>query len=289
RLLVGGVDIWLNNPRRPMEASGTSGMKAQFNGCINISTFDGWWCEAYNGKNGWVIGNDETVSDDKGFQDNLESKDLYNILEKEVVPRFYERGTDGIPKKWVKLMKSAMTSICPIFNTNRMVKEYYEKFYFPASQRSRRFMSDEYKKAKELRSWKKRLRKNWNSISILNVNANKRNVYHIDEDLPIQADIRLGNISPKEVSVEVYYGKVTSSEEMSAGGASIMQIDPSKTTGDGKDKTYHYTGTVNFTTSGQSGISIRILPKNDELINKYLPGLILWASDDMKQDNGNGE
>ena len=134
RYLVQGVDVWLNTPRRPLEASGTSGMKAAVNGALNLSVLDGWWVEACNVNTGWAIGQGEEYGDEK-YQDEVESNALYNLLEKELIPLFYNRGADGLPRAWISKMKTSMREICPVFNTNRMVKEYAEKYYLPAHNR----------------------------------------------------------------------------------------------------------------------------------------------------------
>ncbi|MBN1521700.1 MAG: alpha-glucan family phosphorylase [Candidatus Aureabacteria bacterium] len=284
RYLVQGADVWLSTPRRPLEASGTSGMKAQFNGGINISTLDGWWCEAYNGENGWAIGSEE-IFEDKNFQDHLESKALYNILEKEVIPKFYDRGSDGVPKEWGRLMKKAMTSICPVYNTNRMVKEYFEKFYFPSFQRAKNFSEDDFAKSRGLRKWKEKLRDNWSQIQVVRFDCDDKVTYSIGEDIRIQADIRLGMLSPEEVIVEAYYGELGFGQELREGASVQMSHDANQTRGDGNERLYHYFGTVRFKTSGQGGISIRVFPKNPELSSKFIPGLIHWAPSEANHNS----
>jgi starch phosphorylase len=134
RYLVQGVDVWLNTPRRPNEASGTSGQKAAMNGVINLSVLDGWWAEGYNGANGWAV--DPLEDADPAVQDGHDAEALYRLLEEEVVPLFYKRDIDGIPRGWVRLMKESIRSIAPIFCTRRMVKEYAERFYVPAARAS---------------------------------------------------------------------------------------------------------------------------------------------------------
>src|SRR5213079_2144731 len=130
RHLVQGVDVWLNNPRRPLEASGTSGMKVCVNGGINLSVLDGWWVEGYQQDNGWAIGAGEEYTD-LHYQDEVESRAIYDLLEQEIVPLFYTRSSDGLPRGWLKMMKRSISTICPVFNTNRMVQEYVEKCYWP--------------------------------------------------------------------------------------------------------------------------------------------------------------
>jgi len=149
RNLVQGVDIWLNTPRRPLEASGTSGMKAAANGALNLSILDGWWDEGYNGRNGWAIGHGEEYNDPE-YQDVLDSINLYNLLEDEIVPLFYNRRVDGIPSEWIDMMKASMSSICPYFNTNRMVSEYTERFYIACMLQWNILASNNYKETKDI-------------------------------------------------------------------------------------------------------------------------------------------
>jgi starch phosphorylase len=133
RYLVSGVDVWLNNPRRPLEASGTSGMKAAMNGIVNCSVLDGWWDEAYDGSNGWAIGRRET-NPDEGAQDWADAQDLYRLLEEEIVPRYYERDKNGLPRRWLEMMKASMASTIWQFSTSRMLQEYVEQLYLPAAE-----------------------------------------------------------------------------------------------------------------------------------------------------------
>ena len=156
RHLVQGVDVWLNTPRRPMEASGTSGMKVAFNGGLNLSVLDGWWCEGYKGNNGWAIGNGE-VYEDVEYQNEIESRAIYDLLEKEIVPLFYDRGPDGIPRGWVACMKASLQSLCPVFGTDRMVQQYTANFYLPAQQELQRLTADGLAVATDLAAWKGQL------------------------------------------------------------------------------------------------------------------------------------
>jgi len=138
RALVWGVDVWINTPTKLHEASGTSGMKVTPNGGINMSVLDGWWPEAFDGTNGWAIG-DRRIYGNQEYQDYMEAESFYELLEKEIVPMFYDRGSDGLPRRWIKTMKASMRSCCPVFNTNRMVSEYTDRFYLPAARRWHRF------------------------------------------------------------------------------------------------------------------------------------------------------
>src|SRR6185369_10422795 len=163
RYLVQGVDVWLNTPRRGMEASGTSGMKAAVNGVPNCSILDGWWVEGYEPDLGWAIGRGESYTDGN-LQDSIESQALYDILEKQIVPQFYKRGVDNMPREWIGRMKNCMRKLAPVFNTNRMVRDYAEKFYIPAAARGLRLSQDGLQRSVALARAKDRLRAKWNGI-----------------------------------------------------------------------------------------------------------------------------
>src|SRR5439155_2023782 len=153
RMLVQGVDVWLNNPRRPLEASGTSGMKVSCNGGLNLSILDGWWDEGHAQDNGWAIGAGEEYTD-LTYQDDVESRAIYDLLEQEIVPLFYTRTSDGLPRGWLKAMKRTMTSLCPVFNTGRMVAEYVNTCYVPSAQRSKELTADNLSKSQQLAQWR---------------------------------------------------------------------------------------------------------------------------------------
>ena len=173
RYLVSGVDIWLNTPLRPLEACGTSGMKAACNGVLNFSVLDGWWDEAYDLKNGWAIGNREVYTD-KEYQDEVESKAIYSILEKDIIPLFYERGSDGLPREWIRMMKHSLVTIASRYNTNRMVKEYYYKFYKNAAENHAKLSADNFAADRELVKWKNRIKNEFSALRIENVQADTK-------------------------------------------------------------------------------------------------------------------
>ena len=184
--LVQGVDVWLNTPRRPLEASGTSGMKAAFNGALNISILDGWWDEAYSPGVGWAIGQGEEYEDDE-YRDRVEAGALLDLLENEVVPLFYQRGADNVPRGWMALMRTAITTLCPVFNTNRMVHEYVVNGYLRADTRRARLEEDNFRRARDLARWKERVRKGWPGVHVVRVEITLPEHTHVGGEVDVRA------------------------------------------------------------------------------------------------------
>ena len=272
RYLVQGTDLWLNTPRRMQEASGTSGMKAAINGVINMSILDGWWYEAYKPEIGWAIGQNGDYSSDENYQDSLDANSIYQLLEREVVPLFYDTGTDGLPRKWIQKMKDSMVYNCPMFNTNRMLHDYVEMFYHPCIKHWEDFSPSNFAKARELASWKSHVKQNWNSIRIDNIEMDEPPEIKVGEQINVKAKVYLGGLNPSDVSVEVYQGLVNPQGSI-INGKSI----PMNHSGSNGDGNYIFQGIIKCQSSGLHGYSIRILPKNEKLVNPYELGLILWA------------
>lgn len=274
RNLVQGVDIWLNNPRRPLEASGTSGQKVSINGIINLSIFDGWWCEGYNGRNGWVIG-DDTHYENEQYQDDADSQSLYSLLEDVIIPLYYKRNENGIPVEWVKIMKESIKSITPVFSTHRMVQDYTRKFYIPCIERVRQINNTNYEFVRELAAWKQRIFTEWPNVQIL---ADKDGVRLKEqyaksgENITFNAIVKLGNLKPDDVEVQVYYGTVANNA-IRDGNSVEMQV-----TGQYDSSSYVYTATLNIADGGEYGYSFRIIPKHPNLFNKYDMPLMKWPS-----------
>jgi len=272
RYLVQGVDLWLNTPRRPMEASGTSGMKAAANGVLNLSVLDGWWDEAYSPSLGWAIGRGEDY-DDPRYQDQIEAENIYNLIEKEIIPAFYDRGVDGLPRKWIGLMKESISHLCYFFNTNRMVQEYTEAFYVPGSRQYRHFNANRFSDAKTLASWKERIYGCWHEIKVKSVTAESLTGVKVYEKIRVRAVVQLGKLRPDDVIVELYTGKASASGEILNPEITKMGFVESK--GDG---IYCFEGvSAPCGKSGRYGFTVRVLPDHPLLATRFLPGLITWS------------
>ena len=287
RYMVQGVDIWLNNPRRPMEASGTSGMKAAINGVLNMSTLDGWWCEGYIPDGGWIIGAGEEY-DDLTYQDQVEGQAIYNLLEQEVVPLFFNRGKDRLPRRWIRRMKNTIKWCAPRFNTSRMVAEYTRKFYHPADRQWEELSANEMERVKALSSWKANLRDAWRDLEIRDVQTHtldgeafselgeqQQDELSVGSQVQVQAQIHLGRLEPTDVAVQIYFGHVDSSGRIKDG--QIAEMTYEQDTLDDQ-RVASFSGKIPCRISGRHGYALRILPRHEDLIEPYESGLILWES-----------
>jgi len=271
RYLVQGVDVWLNTPLRPMEASGTSGMKATLNGAINVSILDGWWAEAFNPNTGWSIGRGEEYRDED-YQNEVESNALFDLLEKEIIPLFYARTTDDLPRPWIAKMKSAMRAIGPYFNTNRMVRQYAEEMYLPALQRAEILSKDNFEHAKQLAAWKQNLRANWNTLKILDVKNEKHDGFKVGDPCVIHAWLDLGKCQSDDISVEIFYGPLDANGDIESPRTAPMQYLKQAENG-----SHEFTGTIKLEASGRIGHTVRVLPRHPDIDNPFREGLIHWA------------
>lgn len=271
RVLVAGCDIWLNNPRRPREASGTSGMKASMNGLMNLSILDGWWDEADYVRTGWSIGAGEDYQD-QNYQDDAEAGALYDLLEQDVVPLFYDRDAEGIPRGWLAKMKDSIRLNCPVFNTTRMVEDYARQGYFPASDRYFAMDADNYKPTKELAHWRSKLFEHWYNIKIEEIDITEPAEMLVNQTLPVKARLNLGELTPDDLLVQLYQGSIDENGEIVNGVPVEMEFQGT----DGNNSIY--TAKITYSKSGLQGLSLRVLPKHKYLSSPYMPRLILWAN-----------
>ena len=272
RYMVQGVDCWLNTPRRPMEASGTSGMKAAANGALNISIPDGWWCEAeLLGENGWTIGRGEKYRDTQE-QDVVESETLYEILEKEVAPIFYERPSGGVPREWVKRLKTAIRTICPVFNSNRMLNEYTERFYLPASRRRNELRADERKRSRALTAWNKKVNACWSKVHFTGVESGPTDGLAFGSRLQVTAEVYLDQLTSDDVVVEIFYGDLDRKGTLPEG--ETVDIECTKQLA---NNVYRFEGAIPCERTGQQGFTVRVMPSHPDLAHRHDTGLITWA------------
>jgi starch phosphorylase len=276
RYLVQGVDVWLNTPLRPNEASGTSGMKASANGVLNLSIPDGWWDEVWNDpttskKMGWSIGKGEEYAD-HAYQDQVEAEVLYDLLERDVVPTFYERGSDRIPRKWVERMKDCVDSLCHFVNTHRMVRDYTECFYIKAHARFRELEQDGARRARELTAAMDRIRRCWADVWVAQVEDGVSPTVSVASPIKISTQVHLGRLSPGDVAVELYVGRVDMKGELVEGRPVPMRPE-----GNPVDGTYHYEVETSIARSGQHGFTVRVRPYHPDMPMAFVPGLITWA------------
>jgi starch phosphorylase len=270
RTLVQGVDVWLNTPKRGMEASGTSGMKAAANGVPNCSILDGWWVEGYSPDVGWAIGRGESYTDGN-LQDQLESQALYDILEKQIVPLFYKRTVDNIPREWITRMKMCMRKLAPAFNTNRMVREYAERFYVPCDQRGRILEANNLERSIALARFKDTLRSRWGGVKIVGVHVAGNGHYKVGEDMQVEALIDLPDIDPNDVAVELYCGPITATGQI--GRPAVLRMNHARQVGGPR---HVFSGQIECRASGRQGFAVRVVPGSSDLATPFEPGLIAW-------------
>jgi len=271
RYLVQGVDVWLNTPRRPYEASGTSGMKAAFNGALNISILDGWWDEAYSPGSGWAIGQGEEYQDEE-YRDRIEAAALLDLLENEVVPLFYQRGPDSVPRGWMALMRTAITTLCPVFNTNRMVHDYVVSGYLRADERRARLEEDNFRRSRELARWKEYVRKGWRDVQVTRLDVVLPEHTQVGAVVEVRAWIRTGSLTPADVNSQVYLGKLHEGRDIVE-----PEIVPMENQGASGGDGVLFRALIPCRTSGTQGLTVRVLPYHADLGHPHETGLIAWA------------
>lgn len=273
RRLVQGVDLWLNNPLRPLEASGTSGMKLPPNGGLNLSVLDGWWCESYNGKNGWAIGA-EIDDGSVDYQSEVDAGSLYQLLENQIIPLYYAKPDGKLPLAWLQLMRESIRSVTPVFNTHRMVQEYTERLYRPAQQAHDEFAANGCRAAVELSEWKTRIRKDWAQVSVYDVQIGNEDRHKIlvGDSLQISAKVHLGAVDPKHVRVEAYHGEADNDQVRNPAVTPLYQSDRNQGGGN-----YLYHGSVPASESGMYGFSVRVVPTHPHLMQTHELRLITWS------------
>lgn len=270
RHLVSGVDIWLNNPRRPHEASGTSGMKAALSGVPNFSVLDGWWVEGYDGSNGWAIG-EEREYKDEATQDAADAASFYSTLEEIIVPLYYERDADGIPGGWVRVMKNAMRSCAPAFSMMRQVKDYTNIYYLPAAASGEAAVQNNYAPARALAAWKGMIRQRWNTVGIQAIPPETMQL-NVGDSLTVGARVWLNGVQSSDIAVEVVTGLLDENHQMIAPQVAALSA------GQPDHGALVYTGAIQPVASGQFAVGIRVRPTHPGLIDPNEMGLATWAA-----------
>jgi starch phosphorylase len=269
RFLVQGCDVWLNNPLRPLEACGTSGMKVALNGGLNLSVRDGWWDEWYDGGNGWEIPTADGV-EDPSRRDELEASALYELIAKSVAPLFYDAGADRVPQGWVEMLRHGLRSLGPLVQADRMVGDYVTKLYAPAAQASRALAADANGTARSLAAWKARVRQAWSGVRIEHVEADGAEP-SLGAVLDVRVTTSLGDLSADDVRVEVVYGRLGEDDEL---------VEPSHATlaADDSAQAPHtrFSGSVELGQPGPFGYTVRVLPAHPLLASRADLGLVAY-------------
>ncbi len=271
--LVSGCDVWLNNPRRPLEACGTSGMKAMLNGVLQFSSLDGWWEEAWKPDNsvGWAIGKGEEY-EDAAYQDFVELQTLYKVLESEIIPDFYERERNGLPRMWIRRMKQALIELGPRYNSNRMVVDYLENAYIPAFNSYMRFCRDNFASAHELSNWRMNIMTHWGEVQLRNIAVNQEDILFVGDSVKVTCEIFSAGIPAEHLQVEIYTGRLGQNDGF-VGRVLNAMTPEGPSSSDGWQK---YGGFFKPEDAGRYGFNVRIMPVHPLLPNQHF-GLIRWG------------
>jgi len=269
--LVRGVDVWLNTPTRPLEASGTSGEKAVMNGVLNFSVLDGWWAEGYKQNAGWALKEEQTYENPQ-FQDELDAETVYSIIENEIVPTFYDRNKNGIPEKWIKFIKNNISEIAPHFTMNRMINDYYNQFYNKLFERSVRIKENNYEMARNISAWKKKMKKGWESIEIVSVKIpdSTQKPLHLGEKFKAEIVLDMNELSTDDIAIEILFGQKVMDEvrELSY----IYPLKPEIV----NRTTVTYSTEILMPRSGVYDYAFRIFPTHPLLAHRQDFNLVKW-------------
>lgn len=271
RYLLQGVDVWLNTPVRPMEASGTSGMKAASNCALNLSVLDGWWAEGYEPNVGWSLGGGEHF-DDETERDRVESEALYNILEHEVVPLFYDRDRTGIPRDWVAMMKSCLKNLAWAFSSTRMVREYGERAYVPSHRATVALTAKNFAGARETAARRTRVAQHWAKLKFSTEGTPPPKTVRVDDHIAIEVEADLGGLEKDDVEFQVVYGQTDRHGEITKPSSLPMQPR------DEKDGRVTYSAEIICAESGRYGFAVRAVPKPNPHFQLFDPSLLTWES-----------
>jgi starch phosphorylase len=272
RYMVQGCDVWLNTPRRPKEASGTSGMKAAANGVLNCSVLDGWWAEAANLDVGWTVGAGEEY-DEKQYElaDEIESLALFDLLEREIVPLFYERDRNQLPRDWIKMMKNSIRELGPRFNTDRMVCQYIEDFYLPAAKGYDKLAENGFQGARDLAAWRGKIENAWKGCVIKEVKHVEMENFRIGDSFPVTVWVDLNNLEPGDVMVQLQNGTIDSVGNLVGTRQHLLKLEERE-----EDGRYRYAGEIHCSETGRQGFALRIMPHHKDMAHCFRPGWVRW-------------
>ncbi|KRE30246.1 alpha-glucan family phosphorylase [Agromyces sp. Soil535] len=278
-MLYPGCDVWLNNPLRPLEACGTSGMKAAMNGALNLSILDGWWAEYAGDDYGWVIPSADAAGD-AGERDTLEAAALYELLEHRVATRYYERDADGVPLEWVRRVRTTLSTLAPELGADRMVKQYVEELYRPAAEQAARVEADGDRGARALAAFDARVRRSWPKVQVVHVESGGVESPHVGDELGLRAYVELDGLAPDDVTVEVVYGRSRADETIEGVRRTALSPDPAAAAADAASGPHGprlYTGTVVLDRAGAFGYTVRVVPRHPLLVSPAELGLVAVA------------
>ena len=271
RYLISGVDVWLNNPRRPMEASGTSGQKASVNGVINFSVLDGWWAEGYTQDNGWTIGTNAEY-DSYEAQDMADSQSMYHTLEEKIIPIYYDRDKNGISKRWMTFMKNSIMTTGGKYSTARMLVDYTNELYIPLCNLTKKYYEN-IDNVAAYNAWKKDLFENWKDIKITQESSNLDNItIDAGNNIEVGCEVQLPNIDVENVTVEAYYGKILDNGVIENVSIIPMQLQEE----DEDSRKYYFTAKIELTTGGNYGYTFRVMPRHEMLLEPANLNLVKW-------------
>lgn len=303
QLMYPGTDVWLNNPLRPLEACGTSGMKAALNGALNLSILDGWWPEYYDGQNGWAIPSADAAGD-SAERDKLEAESLYELLEHQVAPLFYDRNSEGIPERWVNSVRHTLATLSPELSADRMVRQYVENLYRPAGHFESLLSADGYRRARELAAWKQRIVDAWPGVAVAHVESGGlTSAPEVGDTLKLRAHVQLNGLAADDVSVEVVYGKSRNGDDLADVRTAELQLSDASSTETGGVATATgsvgvvalatgsfstgavagsspvslFTGAIQLDRAGGFGYTVRIVPRHELLTSAAEMGLVAIA------------
>jgi starch phosphorylase len=272
QVLYPGTDVWLNNPLRPLEACGTSGMKAALNGSLNLSILDGWWAEFYDQENGWAIPTADSAGD-AAARDQLEADAMYDLIEHQIAPRFYDLDDSDVPTRWVASIRHTLATLSQPLSADRMVQEYVNRLYLPAAHAESTISASAYEPARELADWKRKIRDGWDGVQVVHVESGGvDSTPQVGDSLHVRALVAIGNLAPSDLKVEVVYGQAQDGDAMSKiqrRGLKFESQEPGQSA--------VYAGTISLERPGSFGYNVRVVPSHDLLATPAELGLIAVA------------